>query len=113
VSVQASKKVYLHPDNSLTVTVSVKCLPGWFSSDIDVWLGQATDYAEGHAAVEVACDGAWHAVPLALTATSSPLHVGAVSIASQFVAYNNDTGDPVGAHDNQLHARIHAAHTGH
>jgi hypothetical protein len=111
--VRASKKVYVHPDNSLTVTVRVKCVPGWFSSDLDVWLGQDTNYAEGFTATDVACDAKWHPVSLRLTNMGGPMHRGAVSITSQFSIYNNDTGDPAAAHEVQKRGRIRPAHKVH
>jgi hypothetical protein len=99
VFVQAWKKVYLHKDNSLAVTLNVKCLPGWVSSDVDASVGQGNEFAEGHTSIDVACDGAWHAVRFTLTNMSAPLHVGRVTVSSQFAVYNIDTGDGEGARD--------------
>jgi hypothetical protein len=112
VFVQAWKKVYLHHDNSLTVTVNVKCLPGWSSSDLDVWLGQGNEFAEGHTPTGVACDGVWRPFRFTITTMSGPMHVGPVTITSQFAVYNNDTGDPAGARDEARHGRILRPHGG-
>jgi hypothetical protein len=104
--VQAWKKVYLRHDNSLAVTLNVKCLPGWVSSDADAWIGQGNEFAEGHTSIDVACDGAWHAVRFFLTNMSAPLHVGRVTVTSQFAVYNVDTGDPAGARDGPRRGHI-------
>jgi hypothetical protein len=111
VSVHGWKKVYLHHDKSLGVTVGVKCAPGWFSSDLDVWLGQGTNFAESHTPTDVACDGAWHLVRVTLTSVNGPMHVGRATITSQFAVYNNDTGDPAGARDEARPAHIVRAYS--
>jgi hypothetical protein len=105
--VQAWKKVYIHQGgSSLTVTGELRCVPGWFGTEFDMWLSQGSNTTSGYTIPDIPCDNGWHAVRFRIDGVSPPMHVGACSVSSQFIVNNVETGDSAGGHDTQRACRI-------
>jgi hypothetical protein len=100
--VQAWKKVYLHEGGAkLTVTAELRCVPGWESTELDMQVNQDAQAASNYTIVNIPCDNGWHTVRFFIEGVTPPMHVGAVTISSQFLVNNLDSGDSAGAHDVQ------------
>jgi hypothetical protein len=60
--------------------------------------GQA---ASNYTIPSIPCDNGWHTVRFFIEGVTPPMHVGAVTISSQFLVNNVDSGDSAGGHDPQ------------
>jgi len=59
-----------------------------------------TTYTSGFVVATVRCDGLWHRVKFTLVGPPfGTFHPGAVTLSSQFLVTNNDSGDSAGGHD--------------
>ena len=106
--VQAGNLVLLNPDGTLTVSVRVRCDPGWVSQDADAIVDQGvTVFADGLTSVSVPCDGRWHPVQFDLVTRSGTFQPGKVTFSLlQFGVTNEVTGDFEGVNDNGATARL-------
>ena len=106
--VQADNLVLLNPDGTLTVSVRVRCDPGWVSGEVSVVVGQgAAAIASGFTIASVPCDGRWHRVEFDVVDVSGTFQPGRVTFSFlQFLVTNAVSGDSAGAHDNGATARL-------
>jgi len=100
VRVVAERYVALHADLSVTGAARVSCAPGWSGGELSVQVNQGSSYTSGFVVAHVRCDGRWHRVTFTLVGPPfGTLHRGAVTISSQFLVTNDETGDSAGGHD--------------
>lgn len=109
--VQAGNLVLLNPDGTLTVSVRVRCDPGWVSGDLTTFVAQGeSTYAEGFTTVSVPCDGRWHRVQFDAVVRAGTFEPGKVTFDFlQFGVTNEVTGDFQGVHDKVSPARLRLA----
>jgi hypothetical protein len=105
--VQAWKKVYIHHNGSLTVTAGVRCVPGWVSSDLDMRVNQGGNSGTGVTTTDVPCDNQWHPIRFVISDTSAVMHDGPVTIISQFLVNNAESGDSAAGHDQRPGRILH------
>jgi hypothetical protein len=109
--VQAGNLVLLNPDGTLTVSVRVRCDPGWVTQDVDAIVDQGLSvFADGVTAVSVPCNGNWQRVEFDLVTRSGTFQPGKVTFSQlQFGVTNEVTGDFEGVNDNGATARLRLA----
>ena len=109
--VKAGNEVLLNPDGTLTVSVRVRCDPGWVSGDVEAILDQGVSvFADGFTAVSVPCDGRWHQVQFDAVVRAGTFQPGKVTFSLlQFGVTNEVTGDFEGVNDNGATARLRLA----
>jgi hypothetical protein len=109
--VQAGNLVLLNPDGTLTVSVRVRCDPGWVPVDVNTVVAQGTStYAEGFTIVSVPCDGRWYWVQFDAVVRAGTFEPGKVTFDGlQFGVTNEVTGDFEGAHGKVSTARLRLA----
>jgi hypothetical protein len=109
--VQAGNLVLLNPDGGLTVSVRVRCDPGWVFQDVSAIVDQGLSvFADGITAAPVPCDGRWHTVQFDLVTRSGTFQPGKVTFSLlQFGVTNEVTGDFEGVNDNGATARLRLA----
>lgn len=109
--VQAWKKVYLHQQGAkLTVTAELRCVPGWFGTELDMQVNQDGQAASNYTIPDIPCDNGWHAVRFFIEGVTPPMHVGAATVSSQFIVNNVESGDSAAGHDVQRPACIMRPH---
>ena len=109
--VRAGNLVLLNPDGTLTVSVRVRCDPGWVSGDVEAILDQGTSvFADGLTIASVPCDGRWHRVQFDAVVRAGTFRPGKVTFSLlQFGVTNAVTGDFEGVNDNGATARLRRA----
>lgn len=109
--VQAGNLVLLNPDGTLTVSVRVRCDPGWVSQEVDAIVDQGVSvFADGITTASVPCDGRWQLVQFDLITRSGTFQPGKVNFSLlQFGVTNEVTGDFEGVNDNGATARLRLA----
>jgi hypothetical protein len=103
-SVRAGNAVVASADGTtLTVVERISCQPGWEPAELDAFLTQDnTSEAGGFVIPTIPCDGRQHRVVMTVAVGAGPFVPftrGPVSISSQFLVTNVDSGDSAGAHD--------------
>ena len=79
---QAGNLVLLNPDGTLTVSVRVRCDPGWVFQEVDAIVDQgASVFADGITSAPVPCDGRWHRVQFDLVTRSGTFQPGKVTFS--------------------------------
>jgi hypothetical protein len=112
-SVQAEKHVTASADGTtLTVVERISCQPGWEPAELDAFVTQDnTSEASGFVIPTIPCDGREHRVEMTVPVGAgpfSPFQRGPVTISSQFLVTNVESGDSAGAHDVRT-GRLHVA----
>lgn len=97
--VQAWHFDVLHHGGSVTAKVGVRCKPGWESAELDVRINQGDSYADGFTTTAFACDNHWHGAAFRIATGVGSLRPGAVTVSSQFLVTNVESGDSAGGHD--------------
>jgi hypothetical protein len=109
--VQAGNLVLLNPDGTLTVSVRVRCDPGWVFQEVDAIVDQGVSvFADGITSAPVPCDGRWQRVQFDLVTRAGTFQPGKVTFSQlQFGVTNEVTGDFEGVNDNGATARLRLA----
>lgn len=109
--VRADNLVLLNPDGTLTVSVRVRCDPGWVFQEVDAIVDQGLSvFADGITSAPVPCDGRWHQVQFDLVTRAGTFQPGKVTFSLlQFGVTNEVTGDFEGVNDNGATARLRLA----
>jgi len=112
-SVRAENKVTASADGTtLTVVERISCEPGWSPAELDVFVTQGnTSEASDYVIPTIPCDGMTYRVEVVVpvaTGLFQPFRRGPVTISSQFLVTNVETGDSAGAHDART-GRLHVA----
>jgi hypothetical protein len=97
--VHAGRHVYVHADHSLTVSAKLRCVPGWVSSDLDMQINQGYNALSGFTTTNIPCDNQGHRVRFKIADTAHVMHLGAVTISSQFLVNNAESGDSAAGHE--------------
>jgi hypothetical protein len=109
--VRAVNLALLNPDGTLTVSVRVRCDPGWVFQEVSVVVDQGPSViADGITSAPVPCDGRWHRVQFDLVTRVGTFEPGKVTFSLlQFGVTNEVTGDFEGVNDNGATARLRLA----
>jgi hypothetical protein len=109
--VRAGNRVLLNPDGTLTVSVRVRCDPGWVFQEVSAIVDQgASIFADGITSAPVPCDRRWHRVQFDLVTRSGTFQPGKVTFSLlQFGVTNEITGDFEGVNDNRATAHLRRA----
>ena len=109
--VRPGNPVLLNPDGTLTVSVRVRCEPGWVFQEVDAIVDQGPSvFADGITSAPVPCDGRWHRVQFDLVTRAGTFQPGKVTFSLlQFGVTNEVTGDFEGVNDNGATARLRLA----
>jgi hypothetical protein len=103
-SVRAGNHVTQSADGTtLTVVERISCQPGWEPAELDAFLTQDNTSEAGSFVIPtIPCDGHTYKVVMTVPVATGlfvPFQSGPVSISSQFLVTNVDSGDSAGAHD--------------
>lgn len=112
-SVRAQQHVTASADGTtLTVVERISCQPGWEPAELDAFVTEDnTSEASGFVIPTIPCDGRTYRVEMAVPVGEgpfSPFQRGPVTISSQFLVTNVESGDSAGAHDVRT-GRVHIA----
>ncbi len=98
-AVKAGHSPILKAHGIVVVTTFVRCDPAWESAQLDAQVNRGfTDYAQGYTIPTIRCDNNWHKVVFRISTASGRMTPGKVTISTQFLVTNLETGDSAGAH---------------